>query len=155
MVIDGKRQTVAAYVTARIKQLARERALSARDISGRLGRGNSWLSNRYRGAQDYTLRDLGEIATILNVEIAELVGSMAAGGYVPPDVQRLADELVAAVLPHYTRVDLTEGEREALVRTVREVLDYYLARGIRYWSEAVAAAPTQRGPKKGGGRGRR
>jgi transcriptional regulator with XRE-family HTH domain len=153
VVIDGDRQTVASYVTARIKQLARERGLSARDISGQLGRGNSWLSNRYRGAQDYTLRDLGEIAVILEVEIAELVGSVAAGGYVPPSVQQLADDLVAQVLPHYTRVDLTEGEREALVRTVREVLDYYLARGIRYWSEAVAT-PQQRGPKKGSGRGR-
>jgi len=137
-------------VTDRIQSLAQERGLSAREISTSLGKSHSWLSYRYRGRQAFGLDDLEAIADLLGVVVDDLLGSVvsARGEWVPPAVAELADRLIAMVLPHYSRTDLTDGERGALIRTVGEALTY-VDKGIAYWKHALLAPKPRRRAKEG------
>lgn len=152
--VIGDKQRLSVRITARVQALVRERSTSARDVSVALGKSRSWLSDRYRGRATYTIDDIETLAEHFDVGLGELLGVpiLSTGGeFVPVDVQELADELVRMVLPQYARQDLTDGERDALVRTAHEALTY-VAKGVTYWSKAVAS---RRAPKGGDDRGGR
>lgn len=64
----------AADVGTEVRVWLTRRSLSQRALADSLGIAQSALSRRLRGAMDFSISELGQIATLLDISLAELLG---------------------------------------------------------------------------------
>lgn len=137
MVIGGS-QRLSARITGQIRELTHQQGMSGRELARQLGVSHTWLQNRYSDLVPYTLDDLGRIADVLGVEVEELVGVgvYAEPAFLPPEVQRAVDQFATDVMARYERQDITDRQRSALLRIVREAWKY-VEKGMTYWEREL------------------
>lgn len=143
MVIGGT-QRLSVRVTERIRELCREQNISGRELARQIGKSHTWLQNRYSQIQPYDLDDLASIAEVLGVEVDELLGTgaYAAADFLPDEVRRVVEQFAAGIMAHYTRRGVTDRQRWALLRIVREAWKY-VEKGMAYWEEELARTPVK------------
>ncbi|TDC01858.1 XRE family transcriptional regulator [Micromonospora fluostatini] len=62
-----------ALISTQVRALLDERSLSGSELARRIGASQSYVSRRLRGEVPWRASDLGRIAKVVNVPVADLV----------------------------------------------------------------------------------